>query len=100
MSDDEREPMESFPPPRRHEDPDWFEKIGPEDEDAEIIEENLDEYGWNQMGEEYFGSSPVGPSDMPDWTAEVVYGDDRALMPEPEEEIEDLLDELDDEEDQ
>jgi hypothetical protein len=97
MSDQERDPRG----PRRKfdwkEDPDWFKSIGPEDEDPEVIAENLEEYGWNQMGEDFFGSNPVAPSDMPDWTNEAVYGDDRALMPEGEEEIEDLLDELDEE---
>ncbi len=97
MSDQEREPRRSRPHFDRQEDPDWFKSIGPEDEDPEVIAENLEEYGWNQMGEDFFGSSPVAPSDMPDWTNEATYGEDQTLMQEPEEEIEDILDDLDEE---
>lgn len=47
---------------------DWVEDIGPEDMSVERKMENLQEYGFDIMGEDDFVSQPVMPSDMPDWT--------------------------------
>ena len=90
MSDREpREPKSTAPPEDLREDPDWFEAIGDEDESDEVIAENLEEYGFNQMDEGNFESDPVGPSDMPDWTRYAVYGEDQPLIDE-EDELDDM----------
>lgn len=93
---DTRDPLETPPPRKMREDPDWFKAIGPEDEDEEVIEEGLEEYGWNQMDEDDFESDPVGPADMPDWTEGAVYGEDRPLMPDYDDELDDIEDVEDD----
>ena len=77
-----QEPKHTAPPADLREDNDWFEAIGPEDESDEVVAENLNEYGFNQMDEDDFESDPVGPSDMPSWTENAVYGEDRPLMPD------------------
>lgn len=82
---EQKEPRKVTPPPADwREDPDWFESIGPEDESDEVIAENLRDYGFNQMDEDDFESDPVGPSDMPEWTENATYGEDRPLMPDDE----------------
>lgn len=93
------DPKSTTPPPGYREDPDWFEKIGPEDEDPRVIEENLEEYGFNQMDEDNFESDPVAPSDQPDWTKQATYGGDRPLMPDvPDAPLEDQLRIIDEDE--
>jgi hypothetical protein len=49
---------------------DWFEAIGPEDEDDDIIEEGIEQYGWEQMDEGNLVSEPT-ISEQPDWSEEV-----------------------------
>lgn len=92
--DDKRmeEPDKTAPPPNLREDPDWLESIGPEDASEETVIQNLNDYGFNQMDEDDFESDPVAPSDMPSWTENAVYGEDRPLMPDPEDELEDRAD--------
>lgn len=90
-----QEPDKTTPPPETREDSDWFEAIGPEDADDETIAENLRDYGFNQMDEDNFESDPVAPSDMPDWTENAVYGEDRPLMPDEERELPEEADEDD-----
>lgn len=84
MSDNKKEPKNTTPPPGYREDPDWFEAIGPEEESDEVVAENLNDYGFNQMDEDDFESDPVGPSDMPDWTENATYNEDRPLIPDEE----------------
>ena len=84
MSEEKKDPKRTTPPPDYREDPDWFDAIGPEDESDEVVAENLDDYGFNQMDEDDFESDPVGPSDMPDWTENATYGEERPLIPEEE----------------
>ncbi|RPJ01506.1 MAG: hypothetical protein EHM39_03220, partial [Chloroflexi bacterium] len=63
---------------------DWYEAIGPEDEeDRDEIMDNLDAYGFNQMDEGILISNPTTISDMPDWAAD----DDPDHAPEIGEQI-------------
>jgi hypothetical protein len=47
--------------------PDWVKAIGDEDEDPERIDQNLQAYGWDLLGEDDFVSDPTGESDSPTW---------------------------------
>lgn len=85
MPEEKKEPKNTTPPPNYREDPDWFEAIGPEDESDEVVAENLNDYGFNQLDEDNFESDPVGPSDMPDWTESANTREDRPLIPDDEE---------------
>jgi hypothetical protein len=80
-----KDPKWTAAPSDLREDPDWFDAIGPENEDPEIVADHLNDYGFNQMDEDDFESDPVGPADSPDWTENAVYGEDRPLIPEDEE---------------
>jgi len=46
----------------------WLEAIGPEDMDRDLVMEELEDYGFEQMDEDDFVSNPTQESDMPDWT--------------------------------
>ncbi|MBZ0291265.1 MAG: hypothetical protein K8L99_01740 [Anaerolineae bacterium] len=93
------DPKTTTPPPGTEEDTNWFDEIGPEGEDPRVIEENLEQYGFNQMDEDDFESDPVAPSDQPDWTEEATYGGERPLMPDdPAAPLEDHLHEVDEDE--
>jgi hypothetical protein len=89
MTDDPRDERPTdvegtTPPPDYEMETDWREQIGPEDEDPEVIDENLEQYGFNQMDEDDFESDPVAPSDQPGWTEAATYGGERPLMPDEE----------------
>jgi len=58
----------------------WVEEIGPEEMDRKIVVENLEDYGWEVMGEDNWVSEPTMESDMPDWLE-----DDDEDEPEPRE---------------
>ena len=46
----------------------WLEAIGPEDMDRDLVMEELEDYGFEQMDEDDFVSNPTQEGDMPDWT--------------------------------
>lgn len=49
----------------------YLQAIGPEDGlSLEQIEENLEAYGFDQMGEDIFESEVYGVSDQPDWMSD------------------------------
>jgi hypothetical protein len=45
----------------------YLQDIGPEDESIRVIEENLEEYGFDQMGEDVFESEVAALVEQPDW---------------------------------
>jgi hypothetical protein len=59
--------------PRARKDGDWFSAIGPEDEDPDVIEDQLEDYGLDLLDEDELVSIP-GAADMEGWKLEV--GDD------------------------
>ena len=100
---DDQHPTEmhrTTPPPDLVENPDWRESIGPEDADPELIDELLNEYGFNQMSEDTFETDPDAPSDMPDWTDEATYGEGEMILTDDELGELDQIDDLQDREDQ
>ena len=45
----------------------WVEEIGDEDENQKLTEQNLQDYGWDLVGEDDFVSDPTGEADLPTW---------------------------------
>lgn len=45
--------------------PETIQRIGPADDDAEETMRHLDEDGYDNMGENYYGSNPVTESEQP-----------------------------------
>jgi hypothetical protein len=50
--------------------PEWIEAIGDEDEDQDRIEQDLQDYGWDLLGEDDFVSNPTSEADMPTWLSD------------------------------
>lgn len=48
----------------------YIQEIGPEDEDRDVIEEGLEEYGFDVLSEDNFVSEVAASSDNPDWMSE------------------------------
>lgn len=74
MSNDD--PTRNDPTPRRldeaelRDNAEYIEEIGDETEDREVVEENLEQYGFDRMGEGFFENAPTADSDNPDWMNE------------------------------
>ncbi|MEQ8672226.1 MAG: hypothetical protein RLP44_01280 [Aggregatilineales bacterium] len=49
---------------------DYIKNIGPEDADEDVIEEGLENYGFDLMDESHFESEVTAASDNPDWMNE------------------------------
>ncbi len=47
--------------------PEWVEEIGDENENPQRTEQNLQDYGWDLVGEDDFVSDPTGEADSPTW---------------------------------
>lgn len=48
----------------------YIESIGDEENDEEIVEEGLEQYGIDRMDDGHFESEPTAPADNPDWLSE------------------------------
>ena len=48
----------------------YIKRIGPEDQDDDVIEEGLENYGFDVFNESHFESEVTAASDNPDWMNE------------------------------
>ncbi len=53
-----------------HDTADYIKNIGPEDADTDVIQEGLENYGFDQLDESHFESEVTAASDQPDWMNE------------------------------